>query len=293
MARIPPGFAGVASLLYLVMLTVDAQRSVTSPLSTIQTLDCYSSAGNLKSLGVYTFQSSGYCQQQCAGQNALVMGTSDGSTCYCGNDLPSASDIVDRSECNEPCDGYPQENCGGNDHIQIYLTGLGTPGIANDNSSTLSMSGDSLSGTSIPPSVITKVGQTTVVTAPASSKSSVNAANSSGHGVSKTGIVVGVITGGSAVALIVGAIIFFFKRCRDRALGEDPPRNAAVSSFFVGRTSVTLSTDHRLDPAIFSHRQSIGSIDDERDFSRRLLQVRNPDRESRASTTVTTRSYTI
>jgi cell wall integrity and stress response component len=250
----------------LFMSTASAQSSTATGAGVIQTLDCYSNAGSLTSLGEWTFQSSGYCQQQCAGQKNLVMATINGSTCLCGNDLPPASAKVDESKCSEPCDGYPQENCGGKGFFQVYLTGLGDP----DGVSSPSSSGDSSSSTSASPSVITKAGQTIVVTASAASS-----AKSSGGGSSKVGIAVGVVVGVIGVAAIVGAIILFLKRRRNKAIEEEHRRNAAVSSFVTGAKSETSSnTDQRLDPTAFSfRRESIGSIADERDFSRRILQV--------------------
>jgi cell wall integrity and stress response component len=224
-------------------------------------------------LGEYTFQASGYCQQQCAGQGLLVMATTDGSTCLCGNELPPASDKVDESKCSEPCDGYDQENCGGKGYFQLYLTGLGTPGEETNSAS--STSGNPQSATSAQPSVITKAGQTIVVTASATAGSE---SSHSGGGSSKVGIAVGVVVGVLAVAAIVGGIILFLKRRRNKAIEEEHRRNAAVNSFVSGAKSETSSnTDQRLDPTAFSfRRESIGSIADERDFSRKILQVIAP-----------------
>ena len=264
----------VAPALALFALAANAQTSTASGPKAVQTLDCYSSAGTLDSLGEYTFQASGYCQTQCAGQNALVMATTEGSTCLCGNELPPESAKVDDSKCNEPCNGYDVENCGGKGYYQLYLTGLGTPGTSDDDSSSASpTSTNSQSTTSAKPSVITKAGQTIVVTASATADPSSN--SSSGGGSSKVGIAVGVVVGVIAVAAIVGGMILFLKRRRNKAIEGEHRRNAAVSSFVNGSKSETSSTtDARLDPKAFSNRpQSIGSIADERDFSRKILQV--------------------
>ena len=205
------------------------------------------------------------------------MATTDGSTCLCGNELPPDSAKVDESKCDTPCNGYDIEKCGGNGYYQIYLTGLGTPGTSQDDSDSSSASPtstDSQSTTSAKPSVITKAGQTIIVTASATSNPEASS-GSSGGGSSKVGIAVGAVVGVIAVAAIVGGIILFLKRRRNKSIEEEHRRNAAVSSFVKGANSETSSTtDHRLDPKAFSHRrESLGSIADERDFSRRILQV--------------------
>lgn len=202
------------------------------------------------------------------------MATTEGSTCLCGNELPPESAKVDESKCNAPCDGYDIENCGGKGFYQVYLTGLGTPGTSDDESSSASpTSSDSQSTTSAKPSVITKAGQTIIVTASATSAPESNSGSSGGS--SKVGIAVGVVVGVIAVAAIVGGIILLLKRRRNKAIEEEHRRSAAVGSFVKGSNSETSSTtDHRLDPKAFSHRrESLGSIADERDFSRRILQV--------------------
>lgn len=54
---------------------------------------------------------------------------------------------------------------------------------------------------------------------------------------------------------------------------------AAVNQFIAGgkKSDASSTNDQRLDPSIAFHRhQSIGSIADERDFSRRILQVGQP-----------------
>lgn len=72
---------------------------------------CYSSSEPLKDLGLYTFQSSGYCKEQCVKLSKPVMALSKGSNCYCGDYIPVASNKVSDSKCNTKCNGYPQETC--------------------------------------------------------------------------------------------------------------------------------------------------------------------------------------
>lgn len=137
------------------------------------------------------------------------------------------------------------------------------------NPSTTSNGGSSSAGQS--PSVITKAGQTIFVTP-------TNTANGQSGGSSKVGIAVGVVVGVLAIAAIVGGLIFFMKQRRRRAVEEDYKRNAATAEFLrqkSGKSETSSTTDNRLDQAAtFTHRrQSIGSIADENDFSRRILQV--------------------
>jgi cell wall integrity and stress response component len=263
-------YTTAVSLLALFAATANAQATTTAVAGPIETLDCYSSAGNLESLGTYTFQAAGYCQEQCTASGKLVMATTEGSTCLCGDSLPPASDKVDSSKCDEPCDGFDQQNCGGKGYFQIYLTGLGDP---DSESSGSPSSGNSASATSAQPSVITKAGQTIVVTASASAEAN---SSSGGGGSSKVGIAVGVVVGVVVLMAIIGVIVFVFKRRRNREIEEEHRRTAAVSSFVSGGKSETSSTtDQRLDPKAFGgyRRESVGSIADERDFSRRILQV--------------------
>jgi len=301
-----------ASAVALLAAPAQAQSSsgptATTAPKAITTLGCYSKPDPLTALGEYTFQTSGYCQTQCVGLGKTVMGITAGSTCYCGDELPALDVEVSESNCDTPCFGYDQENCGGINYWQIYLTGLSNDvnTAANSTSSTVAATSTSTTSsqgtTSTQPSVITKAGQTIIVTAaPTASQT----AKSGGGGSSKVGIAVGVVVGVVGLAAITGGVILFMKRRRNQAIEEEHRRNAAISQFTSGAQSDKSSTtDQRLDPSIFSHgRQSIGSIADERDFSRRILQVglryrqllrmetntsflsqvRNPDRDSKSS----------
>jgi cell wall integrity and stress response component len=74
---------------------------------------CYSSSEGLGNQTSYTFQSSGWCQDRCAGSdyNAAVFALTEGSDCLCGDELPPASDKVSKDKCNKACDGWPQDMC--------------------------------------------------------------------------------------------------------------------------------------------------------------------------------------
>lgn len=69
-------------------------------------------------LDSYTFQSSGHCQEKCAGKKiAAMMG---GLQCYCGDVVPDSSQKVSNDNCNTPCKGYPADKCGGQDFFIVY-----------------------------------------------------------------------------------------------------------------------------------------------------------------------------
>lgn len=72
---------------------------------------CFSSSDGLTDQGSYTYQTSGYCQPICVDKSQAVLATSGGSDCWCGDVIPPASDKVDDSNCDSPCNGYDKENC--------------------------------------------------------------------------------------------------------------------------------------------------------------------------------------
>lgn len=244
-----------------------AQSATVAP-GAIETLGCYASAGTLTEFGDDLGQSSGICQKNCTQQlpePALVMATSGGVTCYCGNELPALDQLVDDSKCDVKCMGYGIDNCGGMGFFQLYLTGLGANVHTAPNSST-SASGSS---SSTQPAIVTRPGETVFVTPTGSSD---EPQKSSSSGPNKIGIAVGVVVGVLALAAIIGVVVFVVKRKRNREIEEEHRRNAA-NSFLSGKSDKSLP-DQRLDPSInVNGRQSIGSIADERDFSRRILQV--------------------
>lgn len=151
--------------------------------------------------------------------------------------------------------------CGGIGFYQLYLTGL------TGDVETLPNSTSSSSAASHPS---TRPAQTVVVTASASPAPS----GSSSGGPSKVGIAVGVVVGVIAMAGVAGGAIFYMKQKRKREIEEEHKAQAAVNSFIGSRHSDTKS-DMRLDPSVASsfRRDSVGSIRDEVDYTRKILQV--------------------
>lgn len=252
--------------------TLAQAATATVQLGPITTLGCYSDAGSLVMNNTDRFQTDGKCQPVCGNSGHAVMAIIGGSTCYCGDILPPLDKQVDKSKCNSPCQGYGDKMCGGIGFYQLYLTGLtGDVETMPNSTSSSSASGHASS---------TRPAQTVVVTASASPAPS----DSSDSGPNKVGIAVGVVVGVIAMAALAGGAIFYMKQKRKREIEEEHKAQAAVNSFIGSRHSDTKS-DMRLDPSVAStfRRDSVGSIRDEVDYSRKILQVRNPDRGSMTS----------
>jgi cell wall integrity and stress response component len=244
----------------------------------------------------FTYQSYGHCQEQCipkSGENPqAVMGLNKGSDCWCGSALPPESDKVDKENCNTGCTGFGTDNCGGNNAFSVYLTGyddnVGT--AAGSGAGSSSDSGGSSSSNPPPsspteagsttvsqaPSVITKAGETIVVTAPGQVDAT-SQPSSEGGGSNKVGIAVGVVVGVVVLCALVGGGVFFIRHRKRKAIEEEYRRNQAINSFVTSDKPHSKGgslSDQRLDPsAVHQRRQSDGSIADELDFSRRILQV--------------------
>lgn len=73
-------------------------------------VDCYSSLpSNFIDNGTWTYQSSGYCQEQCVPLGYSVMAMTNGNDCWCGNELPANSTKTDT--CTKSCDGWQADAC--------------------------------------------------------------------------------------------------------------------------------------------------------------------------------------
>ena len=93
----------LTSLYTLYALALDMKPSVSK--------GCYSSADGFLDQGSYTYQSPGYCQEQCVKLNKPVMALVAGSDCWCGDLLPVASSKVADSQCETGCQGFPDDKC--------------------------------------------------------------------------------------------------------------------------------------------------------------------------------------
>ena len=72
---------------------------------------CFSSSDPLQDQGPYTFQALGWCQPLCVRMGKPVLAFFNGTNCWCGDELPAASDKVSDSECAVSCDGFPADSC--------------------------------------------------------------------------------------------------------------------------------------------------------------------------------------
>ncbi|GAB7365847.1 hypothetical protein MBLNU230_g7179t1 [Neophaeotheca triangularis] len=308
---------------------------------------CYSSSRGLSDQGSHIYQTSGYCQPICVDQGSAVLGLSGGSDCWCGDQLPPEDSLVDDSNCDTGCNGYRQEDCGGDGYYSVYLTGekddddvsnVGSGGNSGNNndsnnssddddddddsaSSSSSSNSDSDSSTttsSAPrettrastaqPSVITSVapGTTVVVTqTPAPDNADAdrsrqslspeeeeeNNSDDSGSDTNVAGIAAGVVVGVLVLIAIAVGAFFFIRRRRKQRAEQEYNRSNQVSDFMAGggaapgmretsrppNTGYSQMSDQRLDPEV-GRRNSVGSIADNEDYSRRILRVANPDR---------------
>lgn len=80
-------------------------------LSSTASMGCYSAIESFKNQGPYTYQSPGYCQTQCAGNNFKVAALSRGNMCYCGNKVPSDSAKIAGDKCDIACTGWAAASC--------------------------------------------------------------------------------------------------------------------------------------------------------------------------------------
>lgn len=73
---------------------------------------CFSSQGDLKSVGVLSFNSIDKCAvDTCKAQGYAVGASMGANECYCGNEYPPASALVNDSNCDAPCTGYGTQAC--------------------------------------------------------------------------------------------------------------------------------------------------------------------------------------
>ncbi|KAK9460774.1 uncharacterized protein V1516DRAFT_625579 [Lipomyces oligophaga] len=262
---------------------------------------CFSSAGSLVFNDTYEFQTDGYCQEQCAGIDSSVLGLIQGSTCYCGNAIPSGQ--VSDDECDVGCYGYGINMCGGLTYYSVYLTGVGEVENAAAlesalaYSTTVTASSTALSATSSKTQTTTSstAAKTSSSTTSSTSSSSTadnssnsSSSNSSSSKSSKSGLSGGAI-GGIVVGVVLGlailaALIFFFLRRRRQQDEEDDdwPEYAGAQNAY-NRSNRSLNSgrvaivDQRLNPMMTERRFSDGSLSDEQDYSRKILRVVNQD----------------
>ncbi|KAB5545798.1 hypothetical protein GE09DRAFT_219349 [Coniochaeta sp. 2T2.1] len=235
---------------------------------------CFSSPGELDSIGNVDFNSKDQCAViNCRKQGKSVAASMGGNECFCGDKYPPKKALVNDSFCDSPCSGYDWDACGGNFYWTVYNTGL-TLAVRESDESVLDSS--STTTTSKPTSAATTVENIVSVTVKPPTTSD---QGKSGGSTNTAGIAAGVVVGVIAVAGILGGIWFFMRRRRNKELEEKHRRNAAISTFFPGKPPSSSGgysvSDARLDPVMAQRRVSNGSIADNEDYSRKILRVTN------------------
>lgn len=260
-------------------------------------LGCFSSSGSLDDLGSYMYQASGYCLEKCSGQ--AITALTGGDTCLCGDIAPSLGDKVDNSKCSINCNGYPVEKCGGDGFYTVYATDGQVGGVEYaDGGSTSSSSSADGSTTEAPsstgkPSVVSSTvagGSTVIVTIqPTSDPQSTSSLDGGGGGggdggTNTAGIAAGVVVGVVAFAGLIAGLVFCIRRKKQKEAEEEFRQKNQVSDFMRGSnerkppgTGYSGLSDQRLDPEAGARRNSVGSLADNQDYSRRILRVANPD----------------
>ncbi|MCJ1483411.1 hypothetical protein MMC06_003578 [Schaereria dolodes] len=231
------------------------------------------------------------------------MATAKGTDCWCGDLLPPLSSNTSSSACNTPCDGIDTEICGGSNAWTVYLTGMtasvgssdGSGGSSSPSSSSTTVAPQTTAApaaTALPndsntqnngsPSIV-RIASTVFVTQPGSTSAQViyTTEVAKPTGPNKAAIAAGVVVGVVGACAIIGALIFYLRQRRRKAVEEEYRRNTAISNYAANGgkpLSTTSLPDSRLEPSVMmQRRQSDGSIADNQDYSRRILKVTNPD----------------
>ncbi|KAJ6083943.1 hypothetical protein N7486_010743 [Penicillium sp. IBT 16267x] len=236
---------------------------------------CYNSSLGMSNKTSNEYQSSGWCQVRCMGNGAAAFALTGRFYCLCGDELPPSSDKVDSSNCDTPCPGYPQDKCGADDYYSVYTTGLEgdvqSYSASTTSSSSSSNSTASETGSAGVSTTVNSAGQTVYVTDISNNEAAAGSAQDAKQSKSPNtaAIAAGVVVGVVGVAALVGAAFFFYRSRKQKAQGYLGGRDSGLPPM----------SDSRYDGQYMAQRrQSNGSIDDDQDFSRRILQVTNPDR---------------
>ncbi|KAJ5086832.1 hypothetical protein NUU61_008139 [Penicillium alfredii] len=260
----------VSSLLFAASAAAESSENILVARASMSLVGCFDSDDGLTNKTTYTYQSSGWCFDACTKTNAAVFGLTGGSDCLCGDELPPDSAKVSKDKCNKACDGWPSDKCGGDGFYSVYKTGL-NPDVSSGSSSPKSSGKPSTKTDDPAPAESTQtVGGTTVVTPVSENKDEdedAKAKSSHNTAAVAAGAVVGVV----GFAALVGAGIFFYRSKKQKAQSQ--------IGGYGNESGMPSMSDSRFDGNYMAQRrQSNGSIDDDHDFSRRVLQVTNPDR---------------
>lgn len=240
------------------------------------------------------YQSNGLCSEFCQNHSyAIVQDTS----CWCSDYTPASSTTTDIDDCDKPCPGYPADLCGGDDLYGYIFMDQTPAGTKDASSSTTSKATSTESSATGSIATITTGGVVQTVTrAPDGST-----VKSSRKGLS-TGAAVGIAVGVIVAVLGVSALVLFmwWKKRKEKRAAEaaDPsPRSSSagmvstmasmgeVGQAGTRRGSKFIPIDDRMEfNATLYNRgdgnpssDSVNSLRDNMDYSRRVLRATNPD----------------
>ncbi|KAL8912251.1 MAG: hypothetical protein Q9171_002706 [Xanthocarpia ochracea] len=257
---------------------------------------CYSSADGFLDQGSYTYQSPGYCQEQCVKLNKPVMALVAGSDCGgdntwsvlltgLNNNVESAEEASKPNADTDSKDSDPKSNpppkaAPSPSTSSTSASTTPSPAAKDKPSSDDAAAAAQPDATKDkPPSTITRA-STVVVTAPGQTQPiSVSVETTQpAKGPNTAGIAAGVVVGVVSVCAVAGGLFFFLRRRKRRALEEEYQQHAVNP--FEGETeskppaSSHSMSDSRLEPSVMmQRRQSDGSIADNQDYSRRILKA--------------------
>jgi chitinase len=153
------------------------QTSVTSAGITCVRIGCYTEGYNVRALTPYAttdyaLMSPEICAANCNIYPYAYIGVEYGGECYCGNQINNGSTIVDDSECNMPCDGYPGEYCGAGNRLDMYQCEVGGSSSTSSAAATTSSSYPTTSSSSAAATTSSAAATTSSAAATSSSSSS-------------------------------------------------------------------------------------------------------------------------
>ncbi|KAG5997117.1 hypothetical protein E4U52_004997 [Claviceps spartinae] len=257
------------------------QPSLQIPVSGISTASgCYGSYGNMTMHKPITADkmSTAACNNACK-DDGFWLAAMHGGQCLCGYALPPKKDLVEDSECNQPCPAYPPEACGGLESYSFYNVGIQLQISRYDPASSSTTGGQT--STAVPTSADkSSAGSTGSASTTTQSSAPTESSAPQKSGPNVAGIAAGVVVGIIAALALIAGVIFYIRRKRNSEIEEEHRRNAAVNAFISGSKppsshgSISM-TDSRLDPVMAHRRMSDGSIADNEDYSRRILRVTN------------------
>jgi cell wall integrity and stress response component len=82
-------------------------------------IGCFATGTPLENHGEYEFQSPGNCQLVCLELGKNVMGLSDGTNCWCGDEIPAKDWQIKNSTCGTTCGGIDQLTCKSLSHTTV------------------------------------------------------------------------------------------------------------------------------------------------------------------------------